>query len=360
MKILLVIAGWLILSVNLQAQVSLTGMVTDSLHVPIPYASVFLAKTTYGTITNEKGAYNLVIPKEGTYELIVSCLGYQSLSQKIKLNGENKQMDFWLTERPIVIKEIIVKEKDKNRPQNYAKFLRCFIGMSTNSPYCTIENSKDLVVYRDSEEKNLIAYSKKPLVITNSALGYKIIYDLKSFRYEQSKGHLQFSGNYYFIDISNQKRANSRTNRNRLIAYYGSRMHFLRALFADSLKQENYEILSVESDSLGKEMLTHPIPAEEMRLAMNADSMTLYRFDPVVIKYTDNHPELYPLPQIYHPKSHYSVIRLNDTVQVYKNGYYSDIYNISWARSMANDRIAEMLPYDFMPKAFGKNKQPTY
>ena len=359
MKILCVIVWWVILSATLQAQTTLSGMVTDSLNIPIPYASVYLAKTTYGNITTEKGTYSLTIPEEGTYELVASSIGYESETRRIKLKGQQMQINFSLKERPILIKEVTVKDKDKNRPQNYEKFLRCFIGMSAHSPYCTIDNPKDLVVYRDSEEKNLIAYSKQPLIITNSALGYKIMYDLKYFKHEPSNGHLQFSGHYYFIDISNQKRANSRINRNRLIAYYGSRMHFLRALFTDSIMQENYEILNIESDSSDIVVSTDPMQAEEIRLTVNADSMTLYRCCPAVIKYGDNHPELYPLPHVYKSRSYYSVIRLNDTVQVYKNGYYSDIYNISWGGHMANDRIAEMLPYDFRPKPYGRMpKQP--
>lgn len=353
-KILIVLVCWVSISLHLKGQTIVTGTVTDSLNIPVPYASVYLAKTTFGTIASEKGTYSLSAPSEGTYELIASCMGYETQSRLAKLKGQEKHIDFRLNERPIIIKEVIVKDKDKNRQQNYAKFLRCFIGMSIHSPYCTIENSKDLIVYRDSEEQNLIAYSKKPLIITNSALGYKILYDLKYFKYEQSSGHLQFSGNYYFIDISNQKRANSRTNRNRLIAYYGSRMHFLRALFADSLKQQNYQIFHIESDSSGTEVLTPPIQAQEMRLEASADSITLFHSDPVVVNYTDNHPELYPLPQIYKPRSYYSVMRLNDTVQIYKNGYYSDVYHISWSGSMADDRIAEMLPYDFIPRAWGK------
>lgn len=352
-KIFLLLAGWVIFSVNLQAQTTLRGFVTDSLNRPVPYASVYLAKSTFGTTANEKGQYSLSIHLQGTYELIASCMGYESQSQQIKLNGQEKHIDFRLKERPILMKEVTVKDKDKKRPENYALFLKCFIGKSTYAPYCTIENSKDLIVYRDTEEKNLIAYSKKPLIITNSALGYKIIYDLKYFKYENISKHLQFSGNYYYIDISNQKRPNSRTNRNRLIAYYGSRTHFLRALFADSLRQENYEICNIEMDSCYAKVLTHSMQEEEMRLAVNADSMTLYHFYPIMIHYTDNHPELYPLPNIYYQRSYDSVIRLNDTVQVYKNGYYSDMFNISWAGSMADDRIAEMLPYDFIPKAWG-------
>lgn len=352
-------AGWVIFSVNLQAQTTLTGLVTDSLNQPIPYASVYLAKTTFGTMTNEKGAYSLSAPAEGTYELTASYIGYESQSQLIKLNASDKPINFRLRERPILIKEVTVKEKDKNRPQNYALFQKCFIGKSTYSPYCTIENSKDLIVYRDSENKNLIAYSIRPLIITNSALGYKIFYDLRYFRYDLQNEHLRFAGYYYFKDISNQKRANSRTMRNRLIAYYGSRTHFLRALFADSLRQENYEICNIETDSCHTKAITHSMKEEEIRLAVSADSMSLYHFNPVMIYYTDNHPELYPLPNIFNPRSHYSVIRLNDTVQVYKNGYYSDVYNISWAGSMADDRIAEMLPYDFVPRAYGRKEEQT-
>ena len=240
----------------------------------------------------------------------------------------------------------MVKGKDPNRPQNYAEFLKCFIGRTENATFCTIENQTDLILYRDTTDNNLIAYSVKPLIITNLSFGYKIIYDLEHFRYNLTTKHLRFSGKCYFQDISNQKWGNSRTKRNRSMAYYGSRMHFLRALFADSLSQESFKIYDTHSDLQGNWLKTpNTLHETDLRIALYTDSMTLYHANPIAISYKDNHLN----SNGYFSSEYSSVILFSDSLQVYKNGYYAESYNLSWGGDMAYDRIAEMLPYDFVP-----------
>lgn len=354
MKItILIVVLYSFLSSNIIAQTTITGVVTDSQKAPIPFATVYLSKTTFGVSADDHGAYSITVPQVGTYELISSCIGFETHSQIIHAEGYNLKINIQLPEHIVLLQEISINEKDRNRDQNYDLFLKCFIGKSMNAPFCTIKNPKDLIVYRNSQDSNLIAYSVKPLIILNSSFGYNIIYDLKYFNYNLYTEHLRFSGDYYFQDISNQRGKNSRTKRNRLIAYYGSRMHFLRALFADSLRQENFEMCNIE-DSCDTKTLTYSIQTNELRLTSNQDSMTLYHFNPIYVDYTDKHPELYQLPYVYRPHENTSRIAFSDTLQVYKNGYYPDAYSLSWSGTMARDRIAELLPFDFVPKALGQ------
>ena len=343
---------FLLLFCMVEAQTRITGVVTDSKNNPIPYATVYLSKTTMGVLANQDGAYSLSISQVGTYELIVSCVGYESHSQIINATGADKQINIRLLERTVLIKEVTVKGRDINRGLNYNTFLHCFIGRTENAAFCKIKNPKDLIIYRSSNDSNLIAYSNRPLEIENSSLGYKIIYDLQYFNYNHKTGHLRFSGNYYFQDITNKNRTNLRIQRRRLIAYFGSRMHFQRALFVDSVYQENFKIYNTQLDSINNWWIkSDTIPNREIRLTLNKDSMMIYHPNPIIVNYSDNHPELFPLPLVYRPGEYNSLIVFNDSLQVYKNGYYPDGYNISWGGFMSRDRIAELLPYDFVPKA---------
>lgn len=45
----------------------------------IPYATVYLANTTFGTSTDEEGKFSIYLP-EGNYEVIIRMLGYQGLT----------------------------------------------------------------------------------------------------------------------------------------------------------------------------------------------------------------------------------------------------------------------------------------
>ena len=356
MKILVWLTFLFLIHFMLQAQTTITGVVSDSSDNPIPNATVYLSKTTFGVLADAAGTYSLKIPQNGTYELITSCVGYKTHSQIIKADGADKTINIKLQERKILIQEVTVKDKDRNRRKNYELFKICFIGVTQNAPFCTIENPKDLIVYRESSGINMIAYSTKPLIITNSALGYRIIYQLENFMYNLNTKHLRFSGDYYFQDISNQKAKNSRTDRNRLIAYYGSRMHFLRTLFSDSISQENFEMCDYRLDSCGTRWeLTNSIQGSDLRKFSDIEHVTLYHHNPIVIFYSNCHSELYPLPNIFRPYTYSTRIIFSDSIQVFKNGYYSDFRNLSWGGAMAN-RIAEMLPYDFVPKTKGEYK----
>lgn len=340
-----------ILSGNLLAQTTITGIVTDSINNPIHYASVYLTRTTVGSFTNAKGAFSLTVPSDGTYELNCSCIGYKTHSQIIQADGSHIKINMQLQKYTVLIKEIMVKGKDPNRPQNYTQFLKCFIGNTENAASCTIENQTDLILYRDTINNNLIAFSMKPLIITNSSFGYKIIYDLEHFQYNLNTRHLRFSGKCYFQDISNQKWENSRTKRNRSNAYYGSRMHFLRALFNNSLNQESFAIYNTRLDSTGNWLkIPNTLHETDLRRTLSPESMTLYHANPIAISYKN-----YELDSKgYSLKEYSSLILFADSLLVYKNGYYTDSYNLSWGGNMAVDRIAEMLPYDFIPKAKGK------
>lgn len=352
---LLLTSFLLLLLCTVQAQTIIRGTVTDSENSPLPNARVYLSKTTMGVLANQSGVYSLSIPHEGTYEMIASCVGYETHSQIVKVHGMDKVINIQLREKTIEIKEVVVHGKDRNRQLNYELFLKNFIGRTINSPMCKIENPKELIIYRTSNDSNLIAYSKKPLIIENSGLGYKIIYDLKSFKYNLKNRHLRFSGDYYFQDIAIGKRQYHKIQRNRLIAYYGSRMNFLRALFSDSVEHENFTMLNTKRDSATNYWVkADTINAHYFRHSQNADSITLYHDRPIEIKYSDNHPELFPLPHVYRPGTYTSRIYFTDTVSIYRNGYYPDFVELSWGGNMSFDRIAELLPYDFVPKKLKK------
>ena len=51
----------LLININLKAQTLIAGVVTDSLNNPVPFASVYLSKTSIGTYTDTNGVYSLII-----------------------------------------------------------------------------------------------------------------------------------------------------------------------------------------------------------------------------------------------------------------------------------------------------------
>ena len=183
----------IILCYNLSAQTTITGIVTDSLNKPIPFASVYLSKTTFGTITNNEGFYSLTVPRDGVYELTTSCIGYKPKTYSIITDGFKQKINIKLSQTIIQLEEVTINAKAKIRVKNLTKFDRMFLGESINAQNCRILNPGDIHLFKDSETNILKGYSVKPVKIENKALGYTIIYDLTDFVYNSKSDFLRFS-----------------------------------------------------------------------------------------------------------------------------------------------------------------------
>jgi hypothetical protein len=352
-----IIAAILFLSFNLNAQTIITGYVTDSLNKPIPSASVYLSKTTIGTSTDSDGTYSLTIPQNGVYELIFSSIGYKTYSQTLSADGRLQKINIILSLKVIPLNEVTVKSKDKNRLKNLSQFTRLFLGETNNAQSCKLINPEDLHLYFNSQTKILKGFSTKPLEIENKALGYNIIYELADFTFNTETGFLRFSGNQYFQLIHGNPRSDKKWHKNRLIAFYGSRLHLMRAIFSESLVSENFRISECKLDPVTKECLEiNPITVSSFLQSHNHSFSTLYYNNPIFVKYTDNHPELAKGLTGFQVQDYESTIQFTDTLKLYPNGYFEDPYFITWGGDMAKERIADMLPFDFLPDDGAKDK----
>lgn len=339
-----------ILNYTLNAQTTITGVVSDSLNKPIPFASVYLSKTTIGTLTDKDGLYSFTIQQDGVYEMISSSIGFKSNSLIISSEGKKQTINIKLSIDLILLDEVTVKSKDKNRLKNYTLFSKLFLGETVNSQYCKILNPEDLHLYRDSQTDILKGFSIKPLRIENKSLGYTIIYDLADFIFDPKIGFLRFTGNLLFQPLKGNARNNEKWTHNRLTCYYGSRLHLLRAIHSASLDKENFKIYECELDSATKECLeTKPIQEKNICFNHNTNSINVFSPNPILISYTDNHPELATGLLGFQSQKYESTIQFSDTLKVFRNGYFDNPYAITWGGEMGIERIADMLPFDYLP-----------
>lgn len=351
---------FVLLGYNIHAQTKITGVVNDTTNTPILNAAVYISKTTLGTTTNQNGTYSLSIPKPGEFELTASLLGYKSKSIKIYANGQMQTVNIMLSLNPVLLNEVTVRSKDKNRSKNYAEFYKLFIGETDNARSCKIINPEDLHLYKDPENNYIKGFSVKPLRIDNKALGYTIIYDLVDFNYNLKDSIFKFSGYSHFQPLKGTLRNNRKWTRNRLITYYGSRMHFLRSLFYDSLDADNYKVFKYEPDVLMKDKYpTEQVQFHDLRSTNNQAYLSLYKKTAMLITYTENHPELTNSILGFQPQEHKSTLVFSDTIKIYPNGYYDNPYSITWTGAMSNERLADMLPFDFYTYS-GPSDQPDF
>ena len=341
---------------NLHAQTVVTGLVTDSLNAPVPFASVYLSKTTIGNMTDKNGAYSLTIPQNGEYELIASCIGYQTKKTVLFADGRNFKINIRLSQELVRIDEVTVQTKDKNRIKNYPQFTKLFLGTSVNAQNCRILNTEDLYLRKEGESEIVKGRSLKPLQIENRSLGYKITYDLTDFTYDAKSGFLRYSGNPYFQPLPGNAKESKKWQLHRLRTYYGSRMHFLRSLYLDSLTRENFRVSNFEvettKDKRGiQSQDIKPLPGNSLQVARESGFMTLYSLKPLLVSYVDNKPELAAELIGFEPREYQSTLQLTKRLKVFQNGHITDPYSVTWQGAMADERVADMLPDDFLPYA---------
>ena len=89
----------------------LMGSIKDSKGYPIPYASIFLKNSNYGTSTKENGFFSSSVPI-GKYSLIVQALGFESYQSVIEINSnKTEKYDIVLKLKNTALGEVVIKGK---------------------------------------------------------------------------------------------------------------------------------------------------------------------------------------------------------------------------------------------------------
>ena len=77
---------------------TISGKITDTDGNRLEFASVFIANTTFGTITNEEGEYSLENIPYGSHMMVVSYVGYQFRKVTIHLDKPKYYQNFQLNQ----------------------------------------------------------------------------------------------------------------------------------------------------------------------------------------------------------------------------------------------------------------------
>lgn len=104
----------LLMSVSLQAQKKFTisGVIADEKNKEtLIGVSLFVQETKTGLVTNEYGFYSITLP-EGDYTLQVNYMGYQTVTEKIKLNQDLKK-NFYLSVSSQQLDEVVIVDNKK-------------------------------------------------------------------------------------------------------------------------------------------------------------------------------------------------------------------------------------------------------
>ncbi len=226
---------------NSYSQFYLKGKVTSTTSEILEGASVYLNNTTIGTTTNSKGEFELKI-KEGNHDLVVSFIGYQTTQIRIDTKRKNVFLNFKLKVDTNVLNEVVLKKTvyDADWKYNLSRFKKSFLGRTLSAKTCQILNPKVLHFDFDVKTNTLTAEANEPLKIKHKGLGYLITYDLVSFSIEGKL--LSYLGYTKYNNLKAGKRKQKHWYKNRLKAFNGSRMHFVRTLRSQKLTKEGFVV----------------------------------------------------------------------------------------------------------------------
>lgn len=227
------------------AQPSITGRVVRADNgEAIQGSSVFITNTSRGTVSGADGSFELHQVPAGKYELVISSVGFETTvyaftSEQLPLRLRI-EMQVKVRELPNVTVEPSVEEGwDKWG----LTFTENFMGATPNAANCEIRNRQKIKFRYFRKSNRIIAYCDEPLEIVNRALGYRIKYQLEEFELKFDEKWSRYMGYVLFEDMDgSRKNVRKRWQRARDEAFYGSMMHFWRAVYANKVKEDGFEM----------------------------------------------------------------------------------------------------------------------
>jgi hypothetical protein len=225
------------------SQYTVTGKVSNQTNKkPVADASVFLSNTLAGTKTTEYGTFKLTNVRPGQYDLVITSIGFETFHQPVLVNTDVAVPAIEMSTKTILLREVRIGT-NINRNRNYEMFKRLFLGTSSNAYQCKILNPNVININYNPVKLRLTASSDDFIEIENKALGYKIRYLLTDFSNDDNSRILYFEGSALFEELPGSPGEQRRWAKNRLKAFQGSSMHFLRSVITNNIDQQGFKML---------------------------------------------------------------------------------------------------------------------
>lgn len=354
-RTIFIVIALLIFTIGAKAQVVKGKVVDATTGNPIANASIYLNGLSKGTISNAQGEFTLKISETKT-PLIVSYVGYQP---DTILNYNNKLLNIELKPRANELTEVVIgADGGMSRERKLRIFIREFIGL--NSKDCIITNPDDIALRYHESTGTLEGEATRPLIILNKKLGYKITYFLSDFSHSPIPTwyptETSYKGNYVFeedtlgltpVEIKKILKARDK-------AYYGSRMHFIRSVWANDLKKNKFEHDFNMIDESQVYFIWHKINGTSHEQLLNTTLIVTGEKIRSFLRIAYNSTFA---PGNSDKWSHIAFKNgANDVALSFTNSY--DLHTsikgnkeseLLWTGVIAEQRVSELLPFDFEP-----------
>ncbi|RYY87593.1 MAG: carboxypeptidase-like regulatory domain-containing protein [Chitinophagaceae bacterium] len=236
----------LFLSLPAFAQNVLRGVVLDSAtKQPLAGASVFLSSTSVGTTANGSGEFQLSVPA-GKFDLVVSAIDHVTFTRSITSSDLPDRLTVRLMSKAKEMETVVVQPYEKDGWKKWGDFfLENFIGRSEQGERCVLRNKETLRFRLDRKANTLTVVAREALLIDNKALGYRIRFQLEEFVFDFTTRAIAFYGFPLYEEMDAGAARERKWAKARREVYYGSLMHFMRAVYRNQLIEEGYTLYRV-------------------------------------------------------------------------------------------------------------------
>ncbi len=275
------------------------------------------------------------------------------------IQNQNEVINFVLETDIISLKEVVIKTtKNKSKRQKQIEiFEREFLGKTENAQSCTIEN-KGILKFRQNETR-LTAKSGDFLIIINQNLGYRIKYLLREFIFNFTKDIASFDGECIFEELDGTKEEQQNWKKNRELAYYGSWMHYLRSVYAETAEEQGF-LTFLSTTKTGEPLQLDQNPYYPNRLFSKVDSNFIaYTVKyPIFIKYIkktklaehDAQDQTITKTQEFSYNNGTIVRLLLDKALIDSKGNIVDYKSFLLQGTWGRKRISDKLPFEYVPE----------
>jgi len=333
---------------SLHAQL-LEGAVYDAkTRETIPGVAVYLDGTSTITTSDKDGNFKLDINQKINTNLIFSHLSYESLAIHPPFDRLGKAI--YLKERENTLPEAKVVADRYSRAEKMRVFKEQFLGTSPAGMSCLIVNEEVVVLNYDDETLTLWGYSTQPIIVENKFLAYQVTFDLHSFaiRYTENTLSMNYASRIYFKGVSSfvdKSPYNIRYFNRREEIYLRSKQYFFKNLVSNTLEEANIRIYNrwVKIDP-ERYFITQTTP-EQNRVLMIPGTNLLRNHHGV-----SEEPVQGVVNVLFKGGFRSEVVFLTNRFSVDGFGNPDNIDHFIFFGDLADQRLGDMLPMDFVPK----------
>jgi hypothetical protein len=364
----------LILSITELSAETLKGTVLNAkTKEPLAGVSVYLEGTTIGDATDLNGKFTLEVKSRVYTKLVISSVGYESVV--ISNPFESLPEIIYLKEKDNALDEIVVTGKPTfTAKQKMKAFKEQFLGTTRAGNVCKILNEEVIRLVYDPEENTLHAYASAPIKIENKHLGYIVEWELIKFTlslHEKKKSLDNSNADSLIImgvGFFKPFKKNVFISQNRKSSFDISQRRFFQLLAEDALDKSLFKIFKndgvtektikeaissskyfkITDKSIDNQVTTIALDSVQKDKAGIIRMQVIQFSRPPSVSYGDDFKKktIINSQTNYYSKMYFST----DTFKVDKYGN-TDLNNkLTITGDMGNQRIGDMLPFDYLPQ----------